>query len=261
MAEHQDEAAFPVNAVAENAPIDRLSIRNRPPGWPVMFQTWGKLLFLHWRVPAEQLRPWIPRELEIDTFDGSGWIGVTPFTMWGVRPVCFPPLPMLSRSHELNVRTYVHRNGIPGVWFFSLDASNPLAVMGARWAYHLPYFAARMSLVEDGDSIRFESVRREKGVRSAELRAAWTRGDRLGEAQPGTLDFFLIERYCLYTQHRGRLSRSRIHHLPWPLRQARLTSFFSSMLQAQGLPAPNEPPLLHAQAEPLTVGVWPLERA
>lgn len=95
--------------------IDRLSIRARPPGWPIMYQTWGKLLFLHWPAPAETLRPLIPDPLTIDAFDGAAWVGITPFTMWGVRPVFSPALPVLSSSHELNVRTYVHLSGVPGV--------------------------------------------------------------------------------------------------------------------------------------------------
>ena len=126
--------------------IDRLSVRSRPQGWPLMYQSWDKLLFMHWPMPVEALRPLIPDLLTIDTFEGTAWMGVTPFTMWGIRPVFSPSLPALSRSHELNVRTYVYVDGIPGVWFLSLDANNPLAVLGARLAFHLPYFTANMSL-------------------------------------------------------------------------------------------------------------------
>ena len=112
--------------------VERLSVRARPPGWPIMYQTWDKLLFLHWSLPAELLRPLIPEPLVIDTFEGAAWISITPFTMWGVRSVFLPPLPTLSRSHELNVRTYIHLDGVPRIWFFSLDANNLLAVLGAR---------------------------------------------------------------------------------------------------------------------------------
>jgi uncharacterized protein YqjF (DUF2071 family) len=194
--------------------IDRLSVRRRPPGWPIMYQSWGKLLFLHWPVPAEALRPLIPDPLTIDTFDGSAWVGITPFTMWDVRPVFSPSLPVLSRSHELNVRTYVHLSGVPGVWFFSLDASNPLAVSGARLAFHLPYFTARMSLKQRDRTIHFASRRIHRQGPPAEFEATWTVGDRLGEAQPGSLDFFLIERYCLYAARGDALYRARIFHRP-----------------------------------------------
>ena len=124
-----------------------------------MYQSWGKLLLLHWPLPAESLRPLIPDPLVVDTFDGAAWVGITPFTMWGVRPVFFPPLPLLSESHELNVRTYVQLDGIPGIWFFSLDANNPIAALGARLAFHLPYFNARIDLEQQGRTIHFASRR------------------------------------------------------------------------------------------------------
>ena len=142
--------------------IERLSVRVRPPGLPIMYQSWGDLLFMHWPVPAESLRPLIPEPLAIDTYDGVAWIGLTPFTMWGLRPVFAPALPFLSKSHELNVRTYVHLDGVPGVWFFSLDANNPLAVLGARSAFHLPYFRARMDLERHDRVIRFTSRRAQR---------------------------------------------------------------------------------------------------
>ena len=102
-----------------------------------MYQSWGKLLFMHWPVPAESLRPLIPQPLAIDTHDGIAWVGITPFTMWSVRPVFAPVLPYLSESHELNVRTYVHLDGVPGVWFFSLDANNAIAILEARLAFRV----------------------------------------------------------------------------------------------------------------------------
>ncbi|HEY0384863.1 MAG TPA: DUF2071 domain-containing protein, partial [Pyrinomonadaceae bacterium] len=123
---------------------DRLALRERPAGWPLGQMNWGKLLFMHWPIEARLLRPLIPQRLVIDTFDGSAWIGVVPFTMWGVRPTFVPPVPGLSQFHELNVRTYVHLDGVPGVWFHSLDAASRLAVWGARTFFHLPYFNARM---------------------------------------------------------------------------------------------------------------------
>jgi uncharacterized protein len=150
--------------------IDRLSIRTRPSGWPVMYQRWGKLLFVHWPVAAELLQPLIASGLRLDTFAGRAWVSVTPFTMWGIRPTFFPPLPVLSQSHELNVRTYVHVEGVPGVWFFSLDASNPLAVFGARLSLGLPYFRARMRLQEHQAAIHFTSTRRQPWSASRTIR-------------------------------------------------------------------------------------------
>ena len=138
---------------------DRLAVRARPSGWPIKYQHWGQLLFLHWSLPAESLRPLIPDPLVIETFDGARWIGITPFTMWGVRPAFLPPIPVLSEAHEVNVRTYVHLNGVPGIWFFSLDVSNSVAALGARLTFHLPYFHARMSLERRNRTLRFASRR------------------------------------------------------------------------------------------------------
>lgn len=230
-----------------------------PLGGPIMRQSWGDLLFIHWPLEEELLRPLIPRPLEIESFDGTAWIGVTPFRMWGVHPVYLPPLPWVSRSHEINVRTYVRLDGVSGIWFLSLDADNPLAVLGARVAYHLPYFLARMHLTEGGDTVRFTSLRL-PGRRPAEFRGEWRLGEALPPSQPNSLEHFLTERYVLYTSWNHRLYRARIRHRPWPLRKAEVVHLASTMLQAHGLPPPQSPPLLHAQAEPLKVGIWPLER-
>ena len=240
--------------------IDRLSIRTCPPGWPVMYQTWDKLLFLHWPVAAERLRPLIAPQLSLDTFEGRAWVSMTPFTMRGIRPICLPSLPLVSRSHELNVRTYVLLDGVPGVWFFSLDASNTLAVFGARVALGLPYFRAHMRLQEEYAGIQFTSIRTHPWAPAARFEGTWSRGEPLPSPPPESLDFFLVERYCLYTVHWRRLYRVRIFHHPWPLCRVERLSFTSTMLESQGLSTPLEAPRLHAQGEPLRVGIWPPER-
>jgi uncharacterized protein YqjF (DUF2071 family) len=239
--------------------IDRLSIRTRPAGWPMMYQSWGKLLFLHWPVSEEVLRPLIPGRLHIDTFESQAWIGIVPFTMWGIRPPFFPPLPLASQCHELNVRTYVHLDGVPGVWFCSLDASSRLVVWGARTAFSLPYYHAQMGLEQNGEVIHYHSRRRHASTPPAEFEATWTSGEVLPEAQPGSLEYFLVERYCLYTERQGRLYRARIHHPPWQLCRASLSSLASTMVEAQGLPTPSGTPLLHAQGRPQHAKVWPLK--
>ena len=239
--------------------VDRMSIRARPPrGWPIMRQHWGKLLFMHWPIRADLLRPLIPSRLTIDTFDGSAWIGVVPFTMWGIRPSFAPPVPGLSAFHELNVRTYVHLDGVPGVWFFSLDAESRAAVWGARTFFHLPYFNARMSIEQQAQTILYTSRRTHPGAQNAEFNATWVIKDALQPAsEPGSLAFFLTERYCLYAAHRERLCRCRIFHPPWPLQDASLSSYRSTMIESLGLPAPEGSPLLH-YAEALGVDIWML---
>jgi uncharacterized protein YqjF (DUF2071 family) len=241
----------------ESKAVDRLSIRARARGWPIMRQHWGKLLFMHWPIPAELLRPLIPGRLTVDTFEGSAWIGVVPFTMWGVRPTFAPPVPGLSAFHELNVRTYVHLDGVPGVWFFSLDAESALAVWGARTFFHLSYFNARMSLKQQDETILYTSHRTHTPAPPAEFDAAWIIKEQLPASEPGTLPFFLTERYCLYTAHRERLFRCRIFHPPWPLREASLSSLKSTMIESHGLPTPTGEPVLH-YAEALQVDIWML---
>jgi uncharacterized protein YqjF (DUF2071 family) len=239
--------------------MDRQSPRQRPPGRPLMYQRWLQLLFLHWPLPAAELAALVPAPLELDLFDGQAWIGVVPFTMRRVRPRGLPALPGCSAFHELNVRTYVHYLGFPGVWFFSLDAANPLAVRAARWRFHLPYFDARMRLAAKGPEVAYDSLRTHRDAPFAAFRARWTFGQPLGEVAADSLEFFLTERYCLYACDGQRLWRARIHHPPWPLRRATLHELHSSMLEPLGLrPAAGAPHI--AGAERIDVDIFPLER-
>jgi uncharacterized protein len=235
--------------------IDRLTIRQRPKGVPLMEHHWGKLLFMHWPIAASLLRPLIPERLTIDTFDGSAWIGVTPFTLWDVRLSFTPPIPWLSDFHELNVRTYVHLDGVPGVWFLSLNTNSMTTVIGARTLFHLPYFNASIDLEQEGKTINYDLERTDD---EAQFHATWRIGEHLGEAEPDSLEFFLVERYCLYSTDGEHLYRSRIHHRPWPLQRAEVSDFTSTMIEADGLKMPTGEPLLH-YAEALEVGIWPLE--
>jgi uncharacterized protein YqjF (DUF2071 family) len=240
--------------------LERLAVRARPEGQPIMHQDWGKLLFMHWRMDEKSLRPLIPERLTIDIFDGTAWIAVTPFTMWDIRafPPYLPPVPGLSSMHELNVRTYVHLDNVPGVWFFSLDANSSVAVLTARSFFHLPYYTAEMSLEEEGDTINYSSSRTHGDAPQARLEAKWKTGETLPYSHPGSLEFFLTERYCLYAAHKQKLYRSRIFHEPWPLRTASLSSLDSTMIESHGLPTPQDDPLLH-YAEEISVDIWPLE--
>jgi uncharacterized protein len=227
---------------------------------PLMHQTWGKLLFMHWRIDEKLLRPLIPQHLEIDTFDGSAWIAIAPFTMWDIRafPPFIPPIPGLSSAHELNVRTYVHYDRVPGVWFFSLDCNSSVAVLGARTFFHLPYYNAEIKLEQDGQVIDYASKRKDDPP--ATFEASWKIGNTLPYSRPGSLEFFLTERYCLYSEDDGKLFRARIHHQPWPLQKAELISFDSTMIESHGLPTPTGDPLLH-YCEELSVEIWSLEQA
>jgi len=224
-----------------------------------MHQKWGKLLFMHWPIDANLLRPLIPAGLEIDTFDGSAWIAIVPFTMWDIRafPPYVPAMPGLNAMHELNVRTYVHLNGTPGVWFFSLDCNNAAAVFGARTFYYLPYYNAELTLEQADSKIDYSLDRTDKP--KANFRATWHIGTSLPTSEPDSLEFFLTERYCLFSEHKSELYRSQIHHQSWPLQTATLDSHTSTMIDVLKLPEPTDPPLVH-YAEEIAVDIWPLHK-
>lgn len=162
-------------------------MRARPPGTPVMHQQWNNLLFLHCSLDADVLRPFIPPQLEIDTFEGHAWIGITPFTLSDVHLTSVPPIPGLSSFHELNVRTYVHYNGIPGIWFFSLDASKVLPAIAARLFFMLPYFKAQIDFWQTEGQFNFDLSRFSSQAR---FRASWRTGVRLRDPDLESLASF-----------------------------------------------------------------------
>jgi uncharacterized protein YqjF (DUF2071 family) len=231
-------------------------VEHRP--WPLPdgpwtnAQTWGELAFLHWRVEPAQLRPLVPDGLEVETFDGAAWLGVTPFRLSGFRVHGLPPLPGVSSFPELNVRTYVARDGRPGIWFFSLDAASRLAVEAARWLYRLPYFHARMTAARRHDHVHHDSSR-DGAVFSARYRGV---GDFF-HAEPGSLEWFLAERYCLYAADGGGLFRADIHHPPWPLQAGEATIELNTMAPP-GVELPGAPVVHYAHRQ--DVVLWPLER-
>jgi len=235
-------------------------VHERPPGQAILQQRWSDLAFLHWPVEPHAVQRLLPRGLDLETFDGAAWIGATPFRVSRMRPALFPALPWVGDGLELNLRTYVRAGDAPGVWFFSLDATNPLAVLSARVGFHLPYFFASIDLERKGATRHFHARRTHPGVAEATFDAEWTLEERLPAAAPGSLDFFLVERYWLYAADAGRLWRARIHHERWPLRRARAKRFEATLFAAHGLPAMAEPPIVHALREPLHVEIWPLRR-
>jgi uncharacterized protein len=225
-----------------------------PAGPWVMAQTWHGLLFAHWRVSAAVLRPLVPAPLVIDEFDGSAWLAVVPFRMSGVRLRGMPALPWLSAFPELNVRTYVLYGGKPGVWFFSLDAANPLAVSIARAWFHLPYFRARMKCEERGGSIAYKSQRMHAGAPAAALQCRYRAVGPPFSSQPGSLEHFLTERYCLYAvDGSGRLIRGEIHHPPWPLQRAEAEFERNTMAEPLAVPLGNQPFLHFAKRQDVVV--------
>jgi uncharacterized protein YqjF (DUF2071 family) len=230
-----------------------------PRGW-MMAMDWLDLLFMHWPVPAESLRHLIPAGLELDLFQGQAWIGVVPFRMGGVRARFLPEFPGLSAFPELNVRTYVTRGGIPGVWFFSLDATNPIAVRGARRFFHLPYFDAKITAPRPADEVHYKSRRTHRGAARAELETVFAPTGPVYRAAPGSLDDWLTARYCLYAaDDEGGIFRTSIHHKPWRLQPARAGIVTNTMTEPIGVKLPAIEPLLHF-AEKTEVVAWIPER-
>jgi uncharacterized protein len=223
--------------------------------WFIRMQ-WHDLLFMHWPVNRDALRRYIPPTLSIDTFDGSAWIGVVPFRMRGVVPRLMPAVPYLSAFPELNVRTYVSAAGKPGVWFFSLDAGNPIAVEVARDAFHLPYYNARMICQPIGESVQYSSIRTHRNSAPAMFQGQYSPAGPVFHSTPGTLESWLTERYCLYAANRrGTIWRSEVHHRQWPLQAAEATIERNSMTDQIRLTLPDAKPLLHF-ARQLDVLAW-----
>lgn len=231
-----------------------------PTGPWVMTQTWHELLFAHWPLKPEKLRPLIPPVFTLDTFEREAWVGVVPFRMSNVRPRGVPPVPGLSAFPELNVRTYVTVNGIPGVYFFSLDAGNPIAVAIARTVFHLPYFTAVMSCKRIDDTIHYSSHRIHHGAPDADYVAMYRPVAPVEYASRDSLIYWFTERYCLYTTDRhGKAFRGDIHHVQWPLQPAELEISKDTMARSHNIELPDAAPLLH-YSERQEVLIWPLRR-
>jgi uncharacterized protein YqjF (DUF2071 family) len=226
--------------------------------WPlprkpwIQGQSWQRLLFVHYRLEPEALSPLLGPGLFLQTFDGSAWLGVTPFRVTGLRLEGTPPLPGLSSFPELNVRTYVTDGTRPGIWFFSLDAGSQLAVRAARRFYHLPNYPARMHLNVDEERVSLRSERLGSRYRAC-FAANYRPVGSVAVAAPGTLESFLIERYCLYTHDGSALRRAEIHHPAWCLQPAAADVEHQGILPGGigGL----DPPLFH-YAHEQHVLVW-----
>ncbi len=221
-------------------------------------QSWCDLLFAHWPIDAALLRPLVPKELTVQEFDGTSWVGVVPFRMEGVMRRPLPDLPWISAFPELNLRIYVEHQEQPGVWFLSLDASNPLAVWGARTWFHLPYWRAKIDIQQQGERFDYHSQRLD-GTRAA-LDVEFGPTGPVSLAQPGSLDHWLTERYCLYAQSpRGQLYRAEVHHPPWPLQPAKAYFTHNTLNIGHFPPLAGPPTTLHF-ARRVEVVVWNPER-
>jgi hypothetical protein len=227
-----------------------------------MTQRWNDLLFAHWPVPPAEMAAKLPEGLQVDTFQGSAWLGVVPFWMDRVKVRGVPLVAGLRSFPDLNLRTYVRdpATGARGMYFFSLDASSLMAVAAARLFFHLPYYWASMSLEQRTEREFSFSSRRLLSGRPVLFRARY-RGlgptTRLAENRAGTLEHFLTERSCLFTCNRaGQPVRANLHHVPWPLEEAEADIERNDLAESIGIQLPNEAPVLHYSRR-LALYIWP----
>ena len=233
-------------AGAENpsrpTPEKRDRVRSRPNVSPVMYQSWQDLLFLHWEWEGEEIQRTLPRGLWVDRFQGRCFLGVVPFKMRRVRPRLLPPVPGISDFLELNLRTYVHdENGLPGVWFYSLDANQRLAVAIARRFFCLPYHWATMHAARDENgNAGFSSSRNGDPSLSVHYRYAPTGMPQ--HAQPGSLEFFLLERYVLFAETGRGLRAGRVHHEPYRFCKVELLEWSEGLFSLNDFAPPRQAP-------------------
>ncbi|RKR86850.1 hypothetical protein BDK92_1118 [Micromonospora pisi] len=225
---------------------------------PVMRHQWNWITFMHWRYPPALVQSMLPPGLTVDTFDGSAWIGLTPFLMEGVRAPGVPAVPWLSRFPETNVRTYVRdQRNRAGIWFLSLDAARLPAVLAARAGYSLPYFWSDMTVRRTGERVDYRCTRRWPTPSGPHCDAEVRLGPPLTGTELDDRAHFLTARYRLFSVILGRLVAAEAEHPEWPLHHAELLRLDQNLLSSAGLPPPDGHPLLHASpGVPVRVGMW-----
>lgn len=225
-----------------------------PKGKHAWRQSWLDLAFFHWPVSADEIQKTLPAGLEVDTFDGSAWISVVPFRMEGVMKRGIPSLPGISNFPEMNLRTYVTCNGKPGVWFYSLDADQSIAVWAARKFFHLPYFKAGMKCESDREGVIHYSSARASG--DASFQASYQPLGEAYHAVSGSLEEWLCERYCLYSaSEAGDIYCGEVHHRQWPLQKIKYDIQSNEVATAAGITISGEPVSAQFSRE-LQVAVW-----
>ena len=225
-----------------------------------MFQSWRDLLFLHWEYSVAAIQATLPEGLFADTFCGKAYLGIVPFFMRNIRPRFLPAVPGISNFMELNLRTYVHdRAGMPGVWFYSLDANQRLAVEIARRFFHLPYEHAQMnsSRLPEG-RIRYESLRTADRANGTACVFDYAPGPDLPQPLPDSLEFFLVERYRLYSHAPAGLRSGAVFHQPYPLCRAEVTAWDEQLLTLNGFSPTGRAPDHILMSRGVDVTVFPL---
>ncbi len=220
-----------------------IAARQRPAGRAILTQNWDDLFFLHWKYDAAEIQKRLPSGLFVDTFNGDAFLSIIGFRMSNIRLLGLPAVPLLSSLNELNVRTYVRTaDGKPGIYFFSLDCDHWLAVKIAQLAFGLKYKHAK---------IRFEAAHKQLScLRTKETTLAnyrWNPQSAPTTATPGTIEFFLLERYTFFTERKNRLWAGQVYHPPYVFSSAKLHEYSEApFLWNQLLPTHSAPHLVHA---------------
>ena len=227
-----------------------------------MFQQWRNLLFLHWEYSVAAIQATLPEGLFVDTYNSRAYLGVVPFFMQNIRPRFLPAVRGISDFMELNLRTYVHDStGVPGVWFYSLDANQWLAVKIARRFFHLPYHHAKMTSRPTANAgIRYESTRLGNEYKGMPCTYEYAPGAKLAPSAPGSLEFFLVERYRLYSSAPDGLWRGAIYHEPYPLCCAEVAEWDENLLTLDGFTPTGRPPDHIVMSRGVDVSIYPLVR-
>ena len=234
--------------------INRVLPRQRPKKKIKGYQSWRNLTFLHWEIASEELEPLLPSGLQLDLFQGKAYIGIVPFEMKNIRPAWCPQV-LGFNFLETNVRTYVIHNQEPGVFFFSLDANSYIAVKVARWIWHLPYFHSAMTLSNKDAIYNYTLKRTDKVQSQIKIEVSET----LPPSEADSLEYFLLERYLLFTELRGQLLRGQVHHIPYPVRQAELIDFEDQLLEINNIGGISSSPDLVHFSQGVDVEIYPLE--
>lgn len=236
--------------------IDRLTPCERPDIPLIGYQNWRDLLFLHWEVDISFVRDLVPGHLELDLWSEQALVGIVPFSMENVRPKWAPSWSAFN-FYELNLRTYVTYQGEPGVYFFSLDAASWIAVCTARLGWSLPYYPASFKVDQSSTHVHYHMKRRLPATSHFEVH--YQLGRDLGASAPGGIEHFLLERYLLFTLHRGAVYRGQVYHTPYPAQEAEITHYCSNLLEQTGLPPLLDHPTYIHYARGVDVEIFPLK--
>lgn len=212
----------------------------------IMRQKWRNVLFLHWPIPVEKLRPHIPSSLQIDTFNGSAWLGIILFVLEGIFPFEIPSISLTPKFPEINVRTYVKYDGKPGIYFLSIDVMNWASLKIAKNWYHLPYHSSQIFFQKEEQKFHCHSIRKGNENTPISFKGKYAPVSEVYFPKEGTLDHWLIERYCLYSSNNGiNIYCGDIHHRPWPLQKAKIELVKNTLFTPFHFDLFEEKPIAH----------------